>query len=112
MTGRAGRHALTMAFMFAHDMTLGRTNEAASDYRRLLLAYGSDSSDAAGFERRLRDPAGRTAAGCPRGAGISSGGGHGETAVTSPLAIPVREVVRIVDTHAMVKRWRINDASG
>ena len=55
-------HPLTLMSLFDHDLTLGRTDQAASDYRRLLIANGTDSARAAGIERRLRDPALRTAA--------------------------------------------------
>ncbi len=55
-------HPLTLFFRFGHDLILGRTGPAAADYRRVLIAYGWDSTRAAGIERRLRDPALRTAA--------------------------------------------------
>ena len=55
-------HVLTLTFLFAHNMLLGQTDQAASDYRRLLVVTGSDSTRAAEVELRLRDPARRTAA--------------------------------------------------
>jgi TolB-like protein/tRNA A-37 threonylcarbamoyl transferase component Bud32 len=54
-------HPLTLRCIFAHDLILAQTEAAASDYRRFLIATGSDSARAADLERRLRDPARRTA---------------------------------------------------
>ena len=48
---------LTYQVQFAHDMILGQFEQAASDYRRYLVATGTDSATAADIERRLRDPA-------------------------------------------------------
>ena len=50
---------LTFQVQFAHDMILGQFEQAASDYRRYLVATGTDSARAAEIERRLRDPARR-----------------------------------------------------
>lgn len=50
-------HPLVLLGMVSHDMVVGQMDRAASDYRRLLIAGGTDSSRAAGIERRLRDPA-------------------------------------------------------
>jgi TolB-like protein/tetratricopeptide (TPR) repeat protein/tRNA A-37 threonylcarbamoyl transferase component Bud32 len=53
---------LTFQVQFAHDMILRQFEQAASDYRRYLVATGTDSAEAADIERRLRDPALRTPA--------------------------------------------------
>ena len=55
-------HPLTLRCLFAHDLIFGQNDQAASDYRRLLVVDGSDSVRAANTERRLRDPALRAAA--------------------------------------------------
>lgn len=55
-------HPLTLLFGFGHDLMHGHTEQAASDYRRLMVATGADSIGAADMERRLRDPALRKAA--------------------------------------------------
>jgi eukaryotic-like serine/threonine-protein kinase len=55
-------HPLTLYGLFGHDLILGRTDQAAADYRRLLIANGSDSVQAAEIEHQLRDPALRPAA--------------------------------------------------
>ena len=52
---------LTFQVQFSHDMILGQFEQAAADYRRYLVATGTDSAGAADIERRLRDPALRTA---------------------------------------------------
>ena len=54
-------HRLTMQSLFAHDLVLGHYDEAATHYRRMLVANGVDSAQAADVERRLRDPATRVA---------------------------------------------------
>jgi hypothetical protein len=48
--------------LFSHDLLLRRFDEAASDYRRYLIATGTDSTRAGDIERRLRDPAYRVPA--------------------------------------------------
>jgi len=48
---------LTFQVQFAHDMILRQFDNAASDYRRYLVATGTDSAVASDLERRLRDPA-------------------------------------------------------
>ncbi|MGH7593685.1 MAG: protein kinase domain-containing protein, partial [Gemmatimonadales bacterium] len=53
---------LTLQVLFSHDLLRGRFDEAASDYRRYLIATGTDSAHAGDIERRLRDPALRIAA--------------------------------------------------
>jgi TolB-like protein/Tfp pilus assembly protein PilF len=53
---------LTFQVQFAHDMILRQFEQAASDYRRYLVATGTDSAGAADIERRLRNPALRVAA--------------------------------------------------
>ena len=53
---------LTLQVLFSHDLLLSRFDEAATDYRRYLIATGTDSTRAADTERRLRDPALRVAA--------------------------------------------------
>jgi serine/threonine-protein kinase len=55
-------HDLTLSLLFGHDLLLGRTEKAAADYRRLLIANGWDSTPAADVERRLREPSSRAAA--------------------------------------------------
>jgi tetratricopeptide (TPR) repeat protein len=55
-------HPYTLLLLFAHDLVLGRIEPALSDYRRYLVASGTDSGRAADIERRLRDPALRPAA--------------------------------------------------
>ncbi len=54
--GLAPEHSLTLQFMYGHDLILGRIEQAASDYRRWLVANGTDSTQAADLERRLRNP--------------------------------------------------------
>ncbi|HTY06851.1 MAG TPA: protein kinase [Gemmatimonadales bacterium] len=54
-------HPLTLLLLFSHDLVLGRTEAAASDYRRLLIATGTDSTRAREVERGLRDPVRRAA---------------------------------------------------
>ena len=54
-------HPLTLLLLFGHDLVLGHNEEAASDYRRRLIATGTDSASAREIERRLRDPAQRAA---------------------------------------------------
>jgi serine/threonine-protein kinase len=58
----ASDHPLTLLFGFGHDLMHGHTEQAASDYRRIAVATGTDSISAADMERRLRDPALRKAA--------------------------------------------------
>jgi TolB-like protein/Flp pilus assembly protein TadD len=48
-------HPLTLAFLVTHYLGLGRIEAAASTYRRLLIATGTDSIPAAKIERRWRD---------------------------------------------------------
>ena len=55
-------HPLTLLLGFGHDLMQGHTEQAASEYRRFAVATGADSIGAADMERRLRDPALRTAA--------------------------------------------------
>ena len=54
-------HPLTLLLLFNHDLVLGRTEAAASDYRRLLIATGTDSARAREVERGLLDPVRRAA---------------------------------------------------
>ncbi len=54
-------HPGAQIFLFGHDLIRGRLDAAASDYRRWLIAEGSDSARAGEVERRLRDPALRRA---------------------------------------------------
>ena len=49
-------HPLTLVLLFDRELVLGRIDTAASDYRRLLIASGTDSARASDIERRLRDP--------------------------------------------------------
>jgi tetratricopeptide (TPR) repeat protein len=49
-------HPLTLVFLVIHDLVLGRIEAAASTYRRLRIATGTDSVGAAEIERRWRDP--------------------------------------------------------
>jgi serine/threonine-protein kinase len=55
-------HYLTVTFGFIHALLSGDYAQAAADYRGFLVATGGDSAHAALMERRIRDPALRTAA--------------------------------------------------
>lgn len=55
-------HPLVLYFASVHDLYRGEYERLAGDFARLARVTGTDSSAAADIERRLRDPAQRTAA--------------------------------------------------
>jgi TolB-like protein/Tfp pilus assembly protein PilF len=55
-------HGVVLYFASVHDLYRGDNENLAADFARLARSTGADSSAAAALERRLRDPAQRSAA--------------------------------------------------
>ena len=55
-------HYLTVSCGFIHELLAGNYTRAAADYRGFLVTSGGDTAHAVQMERRIRDPALRTAA--------------------------------------------------